>query len=99
LHVHEHGYTEVSPPFIISRECMTAWGQFPKFEDQAYAVREGNDDETLGKLYLLPDGGSARRRTFIAKKSFRRNNYRFGTWLIAHVFGLRRARREWERAG
>jgi seryl-tRNA synthetase len=54
LHVHEHGYTEVSPPFIINRECMTGVGQFPKFEDQAYAVREGNDNETLGKLYLLP---------------------------------------------
>ena len=33
---------------------MTGVGQFPKFEDQAYAVREGNDNETLGKLYLLP---------------------------------------------
>jgi len=54
LHTNEHGYTEVSPPYIISRECMTGVGQFPKFEDQAYAVREGNDDSTLGKLYLLP---------------------------------------------
>ncbi len=54
LHTSEHGYTEVSPPYIISRECMTGVGQFPKFEDQAYAVREGNDDSTLGKLYLLP---------------------------------------------
>jgi seryl-tRNA synthetase len=54
LHTGEHGYTEVSPPYIISRDCMTGVGQFPKFEDQAYAVREGNDDSTLGKLYLLP---------------------------------------------
>ncbi len=54
LHTREHGYTEVSPPYIISRDCMTGVGQFPKFEDQAYAVREGNDDSTLGKLYLLP---------------------------------------------
>lgn len=54
LHTTEHGYTEVSPPYIISRDCMTGVGQFPKFEDQAYAVREGNDDSTLGKLYLLP---------------------------------------------
>jgi seryl-tRNA synthetase len=54
LHTSEHGYTEVSPPYVISRECMTGVGQFPKFEDQAYAVREGNDDSTLGKLYLLP---------------------------------------------
>jgi seryl-tRNA synthetase len=54
LHTTEHGYTEVSPPYIISRDCMTGVGQFPKFEDQAYAVREGNDNETLGELYLLP---------------------------------------------
>jgi seryl-tRNA synthetase len=54
LHTSHHGYTEVSPPYVISRECMTGVGQFPKFEDQAYAVREGNDDSTLGKLYLLP---------------------------------------------
>jgi seryl-tRNA synthetase len=54
LHVHEHGYTEVSPPFIIVRDCMVGVGQFPKFEDQAYAVQEGLDGSTLGKLYLLP---------------------------------------------
>jgi seryl-tRNA synthetase len=54
LHTSEHGYTEVSPPYIINRDCMIGVGQFPKFEDQAYAVREGNDDATLGKLYLLP---------------------------------------------
>jgi len=54
LHVQEHGYTEVSPPFIISRDCMFGVGQFPKFEDQAYAVQEGLDSSTMGKLYLLP---------------------------------------------
>ncbi|HAM71939.1 MAG TPA: serine--tRNA ligase [Verrucomicrobiales bacterium] len=54
LHVREHGYTEVSPPFIINRDCMVGVGQFPKFEDQAYAVQEGKDTSTLGKLYLLP---------------------------------------------
>lgn len=54
LHTREHGYREVSPPFIISRECMVGVGQFPKFEDQAYAVQEGLDGTTLGKLYLLP---------------------------------------------
>ncbi len=54
LHIHEHGYTEVSPPFIIGRDCMVGVGQFPKFEDQAYAVQEGLDGSSLGKLYLLP---------------------------------------------
>lgn len=47
-------YLEVSPPFIVSRDCMVGVGQFPKFEDQAYAVREGLDATTLGKLYLVP---------------------------------------------
>ena len=54
LHVHEHGYTEVSPPFLVGHHCMEGVGQFPKFLDQAYAVRQGVDDATLGKLYLVP---------------------------------------------
>ena len=54
LHTGQHGYTEVSPPYIISRDCMLGVGQFPKFEDQAYAVQEGLDQSTSGKLYLLP---------------------------------------------
>ena len=54
LHTTEHGYTEVSPPYVIHRDCMVGVGQFPKFVDQAYAVREGLDDSTLGNLYLLP---------------------------------------------
>lgn len=54
LHLHEHGYTEVAPPYIIGEHCMVGVGQFPKFKDQAYAVQEGLDGSTLGKLYLLP---------------------------------------------
>lgn len=54
LHVHEHGYTEVSPPFLVGHDCMIGVGQFPKFVDQAYAAREGLDDSTLGKLFLVP---------------------------------------------
>ncbi|MGB0579389.1 MAG: serine--tRNA ligase [Limisphaerales bacterium] len=54
LHTTEHGYTEVSPPYVVQRECMVGVGQFPKFVDQAYAVQEGLDESTMGKLYLLP---------------------------------------------
>ena len=54
LHTTEHGYTEISPPYIVGRDCMTGVGQFPKFEDQAYAVQEGLDGQSLGKLYLVP---------------------------------------------
>ena len=44
------------PPVQSSttRECMTGVGQFPKFVDQAYAVQEGTDGSTLGKLFLVP---------------------------------------------
>ncbi len=54
LHTTEHGYKEVSPPYLIKQECMVGVGQFPKFADQAYAVQEGMDSSTLGSLYLLP---------------------------------------------
>jgi seryl-tRNA synthetase len=54
LHTTQHGYVEVAPPYIIGRDCMVGVGQFPKFEDQAYAVQEGLDKDSLGKLYLLP---------------------------------------------
>lgn len=54
LHVHEHGYTEVSPPYLVNRDVMIGVGQFPKFEDQAYAVQAGLDTATLGRWYLLP---------------------------------------------
>lgn len=54
LHQREHGYREVAPPYIIGEHCMVGVGQFPKFRDQAYAVQEGLDSSTMGKLYLLP---------------------------------------------
>ncbi|HTX22694.1 MAG TPA: serine--tRNA ligase [Candidatus Aquilonibacter sp.] len=54
LHVHEHGYTEVSPPFMVGPQCLEGVGQFPKFKDQYYGVAEGGDKEKLGKLYLVP---------------------------------------------
>lgn len=38
LHSEEHGYTEVSTPFLVNRAAMTGTGQFPKFEDDAYVL-------------------------------------------------------------
>ena len=54
LHINEHGYTEVSPPFMVGPQCLEGVGQFPKFKDQYYGVAEGDDREKLGKLYLVP---------------------------------------------
>ena len=41
IHTTEHGYNEVSPPFIINRDCMFGTGQLPKFEDDMYGLEEG----------------------------------------------------------
>ena len=54
LHITEHGYTEMSPPFMVGPHCLEGVGQFPKFKDQYYGVAEGDDKEKLGKLYLIP---------------------------------------------
>ncbi|HKW31134.1 MAG TPA: serine--tRNA ligase [Verrucomicrobiae bacterium] len=54
LHTQEHGYVEISPPFMVGPQCLEGVGQFPKFRDQYYGVAEGDDKEKLGKLYLIP---------------------------------------------
>ncbi|HEX6988969.1 MAG TPA: serine--tRNA ligase [Bacillota bacterium] len=42
LHTREHGYVEVLPPFMVSRESMTGTGQLPKFEEDAFRVEPGD---------------------------------------------------------
>ena len=42
LHTTVHGYTELLPPFMVNRECMTGTGQLPKFEDDLFKI-EGWD--------------------------------------------------------
>jgi seryl-tRNA synthetase len=36
LHVNEHGYSEIYPPFMVREECMWGAGQLPKFLDNIY---------------------------------------------------------------
>jgi seryl-tRNA synthetase len=47
MHVHEHGYTEIAPPYLVKPEIMLGTGQLPKFGDDAYYLER--DD-----LYLIP---------------------------------------------
>jgi len=54
VHVTEHGYTEVSPPFIVNRDCMTGTGQLPKMEEDMY--RCDTDD-----LFLIHDFNRPKR--------------------------------------
>lgn len=40
LHVDEHGYEEMIPPFLVNRESMTGTGQLPKFEEDAFLIND-----------------------------------------------------------
>ena len=42
LHVGEHGYTEILPPYIVNRESLVGTGQLPKFESDLFRL-EGRD--------------------------------------------------------
>jgi len=47
LHTREHGYIEVSPPFLVRRDCMIGTTQLPKFEEDMYGLEKG-------ELFLAP---------------------------------------------
>ena len=47
LHVREHGYTEVFPPFLVNRVSMTGTGQLPKMEEDMYRLKDED-------LFLIP---------------------------------------------
>jgi seryl-tRNA synthetase len=36
VHVREHGYTEIYPPYMVKRECLVGSGNLPKFGDNLY---------------------------------------------------------------
>lgn len=40
LHIDEHGYEEVLPPYLVNRTSMIGTGQLPKFEEDAFLVEE-----------------------------------------------------------
>lgn len=47
MHIRNHGYSEVFPPFVVNKESMFATGQLPKMQDDMYFMER--DD-----LYLIP---------------------------------------------
>lgn len=47
LHADEHGYEEMIPPFMVNRDSMTGTGQLPKFEEDAFKIKDW-------EYYLIP---------------------------------------------
>ncbi|HYC49450.1 MAG TPA: serine--tRNA ligase [Burkholderiales bacterium] len=46
-HTQEHGYTEVYAPYLVNADSMRGTGQFPKFEDDQFAIASDG-------LFLIP---------------------------------------------
>jgi seryl-tRNA synthetase len=46
-HTQEHGYTEVYAPYLVNAESMRGTGQFPKFEEDQFAIQSDG-------LFLIP---------------------------------------------
>ncbi len=40
LHTREHGYIEISPPFLVRRDCMIGTSQLPKLEADMYGLED-----------------------------------------------------------
>lgn len=38
LHINEHGYEELMPPFMVNRQSMIGTGQLPKFEEDTFRI-------------------------------------------------------------
>src|SRR5436853_3329285 len=47
LHTHEHGYTEVLPPYMVNSDSMYGTGQLPKFADDLFKCEKHD-------LWLVP---------------------------------------------
>ncbi|MGE5431918.1 MAG: serine--tRNA ligase [Syntrophomonadaceae bacterium] len=37
-HIHDHGYKEVFPPFLVNEDSMKGTGQLPKMEEDMYSI-------------------------------------------------------------
>lgn len=54
LHVDNHGYTEVSPPYLVKGEALEGTSQLPKFEADLFKTQRHASDEDSASLYLIP---------------------------------------------
>jgi seryl-tRNA synthetase len=54
LHSDEHGYKEVIPPYIVNKASMTATGQLPKFEEDAFKLVSSDQEWYLNPTAEVP---------------------------------------------
>ncbi len=62
LHTKEHGYTEISPPYMVKSPSLVGTGQLPKFEKDLFQTQnpclktemQGLPEEGGDKYFLIP---------------------------------------------
>jgi seryl-tRNA synthetase len=64
LHTHQHGYTEVLPPYLVNSDSMYGTGQLPKFAADLFRVPTGGCEPNpyhapaVGELVVLTMGAN-----------------------------------------
>jgi len=53
LQTREHGYTEVTPPYLVRGSALFGTGQLPKFEADLFKTQRSDPDDAAA-LYLIP---------------------------------------------
>ncbi len=48
-HIEEHGYTETYVPYMVNARAMLGTGQLPKFEEDLFKLKHGDES-----MYLIP---------------------------------------------
>ena len=69
VHTKEFGYTEISPPLMVSDSTMFGTGQLPKFENDQFEIKF---DDTDSRKFLIPTAEvvltNIVRDSFVSKK-------------------------------
>ena len=67
LHTREHGYEEMSPPFLVRRECMIGTSQLPKFEADMYGLNTSRQPDGFAQAAIhLGEYGLENNQLFLA---------------------------------
>ena len=51
IHIDKFSYKEISPPLIVNENVMYGTGQLPKFEEDQFEIKLGNEEE---RKFLIP---------------------------------------------
>ena len=51
IHINKFSYEEISPPLLVNENVMFGTGQLPKFEEDQFEIKQGEEEE---RKFLIP---------------------------------------------